>query len=89
MYNFLLFKKCERVKVTQSCLILCNPMDCSPSGSSVLGILQARIMELVAIPPAQGIFPTQRANLSLPTLQEVSLPSEAGGKPFKKYSNAI
>ena len=33
----------------QSCLTLCSPMDCSPSGSSVQGILQARIVEWVAI----------------------------------------
>ena len=33
----------------QSCLILCDPMDCSPPGPSVHGILQARIMEWVAI----------------------------------------
>ena len=36
--------------VTQSCLTPCDPMDCSPAGSSVLGILQARILEWVAIP---------------------------------------
>ena len=30
--------------VTQSCLTLCDPMDCSPPGSSVYGILQARIL---------------------------------------------
>ena len=35
--------------VTQSCPTLCNPMDCSPSGSSVHGILHARILEWVAI----------------------------------------
>ena len=35
--------------VAQSCLILCNPRDCSPRGSSVHGILQARILEWVAI----------------------------------------
>ena len=35
--------------VTQSCLTLCNPMDCSPPGSSVHRILQARILEWVAI----------------------------------------
>ena len=29
----------------QSCLILCNPTDCSPPGSSVRGILQARMLE--------------------------------------------
>ena len=33
----------------QSCTTLCNPMDCSPPGSSVHGILQARILEWVAI----------------------------------------
>ena len=36
--------------VTQSCLTLCDPMDCSPPGSSVHGILQARILEWVAMP---------------------------------------
>ena len=35
--------------VAQSCTTLCNPMDCSPSGSSVHGIVQARILEWVAI----------------------------------------
>ena len=33
---------------------LCNPMNCSPSGSSVQGILQARILEWVAIPSSRG-----------------------------------
>ena len=36
--------------VNQSCPTLCDPMDCSPPGSSVHGILQARILEWVAIP---------------------------------------
>ena len=35
---------------TQSCPTLCDPMDCSPPGSSVHEILQARILEWVAIP---------------------------------------
>ena len=39
-----------KVLVTQLCPILCNPMDCSPPGSSVHGILQARLQEWVAIP---------------------------------------
>ena len=34
-----------KVLVTQLCLTLCDPMDCSPPGSSVHGILQARILE--------------------------------------------
>ena len=36
-----------KVLVAWSCLTLCNPMDCSPSGSSVLAILQARILKWV------------------------------------------
>ena len=38
--------------VTQACL--CNPMDCTPTGSSVHGILQARTLEWVAISYSQG-----------------------------------
>ena len=43
---------CLKVKVlvAQWCLTLFHPMDCSPLGSSVHGILQARILEWVAIP---------------------------------------
>ena len=36
-------------EVAQSCLTLCDPVDCSLPGSSVHGILQARILEWVAI----------------------------------------
>ena len=50
--------------VTQSCLTLCNPMDCRPPGSSVHGILQVSILEWVAI-PSPGIFLTQGSNLHL------------------------
>ena len=38
----------------QSCLTFCDPMDCSPPGSSVHGILQARILEWVAISFSRG-----------------------------------
>ena len=47
----MLWKDCL---VTQSCPILCNPMDCSPPGSSVHGILQARILEWIVIPFSRG-----------------------------------
>ena len=40
--------------VPPSCLPLCNPTDCSPWGSFVYGILQARILERVAIPFSRG-----------------------------------
>ena len=42
--------------VAQSCLTLCDPMDCSPPGSSVHGIFQARILEWVAISSSRGSF---------------------------------
>ena len=41
-------------EVTQSCPTLCDPVDCSPPGSSVHGILQARILEWVAISFSKG-----------------------------------
>ena len=41
-------------EVTQSCPTLCDPVDCSPPGSSVHGILQARILEWVAISFSRG-----------------------------------
>ena len=41
-------------EVTQSCLTLCDPVDCSPPGSSVHGILQARILEWGAIAFSRG-----------------------------------
>ena len=40
--------------VVQSCLSLCDPMDCSPLGSSGYGISQARILECVAISSSKG-----------------------------------
>ena len=42
------------VLVAQSCPTLCDPMDCSPPGSSVHGILQARILEWTAISFSRG-----------------------------------
>ena len=40
--------------ITQLCPTLCHPVDCSPPGSSVRGILQARILEWVAISSSRG-----------------------------------
>ena len=55
-YGFLCFWKKVKVKVlvTQLCPTLCDPMDCSPPDSSVHRILQARILEWVAIPFSRG-----------------------------------
>ena len=48
----------------QPCLTLCDPMDFNLPGSSVHGILQARILEWVAMPSSRGFFPTQGSNPS-------------------------
>ena len=42
---------CMCAKSLQLCLTLCDPVDCSPLGSSVGRILQARILEWVAMSP--------------------------------------
>ena len=49
-------KKKVKVLGAQSCQTLWDPMDCSPPGSSIHGILQARILEWVAIPFSRGSF---------------------------------
>ena len=47
-------KNREKVLVAQPCPTLCNPKDCSLPGSSVHGILQARILEWIALPFFRG-----------------------------------
>ena len=44
----------KKVLVAQSCPTLCDPMDCSPPGSSVHGILQERVLEWVAMSFSRG-----------------------------------
>ena len=69
------------MSVSQSCLTLCDPMDPSPSGSSVLGILQARTLEWIAKPfPSPGDLPDPGIETRSPALQADSLPSEPPGK---------
>ena len=46
-----------RVKSLQLCLTLCDPINCSPPGSSVHGILQARILEWVSMLSSRGSSP--------------------------------
>ena len=49
------FWGCEvEVLVTQSCPTLCKPMDCSPAGSFVRGMVQARIQKGAAMPSSRG-----------------------------------
>ena len=66
--------KYKKVKVTQSCPTLWDPMDCT-----VHGILQARIMESVAISFSRGSSQPKDRTQS-PTLQGDSLPAELPGE---------
>ena len=64
----------------QSCLTLCDPTDCSPSGSSVHGIILARILEWVAISFA-GDFSDPGIEPASPVLQVDSVPLHHLGSP--------
>ena len=56
---------CSACSVTQSYPTLCDPLDCSLPGSSVSGILQARILEWLAIPSSRGSSqPRDRTHVS-------------------------
>ena len=63
-------------KLLQWCSILCAHMDCSPPGSSVYGILQARILEWVAVFFSRGFSQSRDIEPVSPALQADSLPSE-------------
>ena len=69
------------VLVDQSCPTLWDPMDCGSPCSSVHGILQARILEWVAI-PSLGDLPHSGIEPRFPVLQANSLLSEPPGKPL-------
>ena len=68
----------------QSCPTLCDPMDCSLSGSSVDGIFQARVLEWVAISFSRGYFQPE-IKPATPALQADSLPAE----PLKFMKNYL
>ena len=57
-----------------------NPMNCSLPGSSVHGILQARILEWIAM-PSSGDLPDPGIEPGSPALKADSLPTEPPGKP--------
>ena len=65
--------------VAKSCLTLCDPMVCSPPGSSVHGILQARILEQQPFTSPGDLLDPGIQPKSL-TLQADSLSSESPGK---------
>ena len=69
----LIFSARVHAELLQSCLTLCDSMDDSPSGSSVHGTLQARVMEWVAMPSSRGSFwPREVYLLLMPPGEPVS-----------------
>ena len=69
--------ECVRAKSLQLGPTLCDSMDCSPSGSSVQGILQARILEWVVMPSCKGS--SQSRDHIWILVSSVSSPALAGG----------
>ena len=74
------FKESES-EVSQSCLTLCDPMDCSPPGSSIHEIFQARVLEWVAISFSRGSS-WPRDQTGSPALWADPLLSEPPGEPL-------
>ena len=75
---------CVGAKTLHLCPTLCNLMDCSLPGSSVHGILQARILEWVAISFSRGSS-QPRDEPESPTFQADSLLSEPLGKMYNLH----
>ena len=82
MYYFRLCNTCACL-AAQSGLTLCDPMGCGPPGSSVHGILQARILTGLPSPPP-GDLPNPGIKRWSPALQADSLPSEPPRTSVKK-----
>ena len=75
---------CHKMKCqTHWCLTLCNPMDHSPPGSSVHGILLARTLECSFL---QGIFPTQGSNSGLPDCRHILYHLSNQGSPLTRWA---
>ena len=76
-------------EVAQSCLTLCDPMDCSLPGSSVHGIFQAIVLEWIAISFSRGIFPTQGWNPGLPHCRQTLYCLSHQESPIHIYTHII
>ena len=75
-----------KLLVIQSCLTLCNPMDGSPPGFSVHGILQARILENGLPFPSPGNIPDSGTEPRSPAFQVDSLCLSHQGSPSSAKS---
>ena len=103
MYMFIMYSKfkqtaeCAVLRLTaQSCSTLCDPMVCSPPGSSVHGDSPGKNTRVGCHAFLQGIFPTQGSNPGLPDCRRILSPSElsektkntgVGSRPFSRGSS--
>ena len=71
-----------KVKVAQSCPTLCNPMDCSPPGSSVHGDSPGKNTGVDCHALFQGNLPNPGIEPRSPTLRADSLPAKPQGNPY-------
>ena len=77
--------------VTQSCPALCDPMDCSPQGSSVHGIFQARIQEWAAISYSREYLPNpgiKHTSFACPASVYRCFSTTPPGKPHNNFSSS-
>ena len=82
---------CLHAKSLQSCLTLCDSMDCSLPGSSVHGILQARILEWLPCPPP-GDFPSpgiEPTSLMSPVLAGKLFTTSATWEALLQYKTGV
>ena len=77
-----------KVLVAQLCQTLCNPMDCSPSGSSVRGILRQEYCRGLPL-PSPGDLPDPGIKPGSPALSACSLLSEPPAKAQYSTANAL
>ena len=71
------------IMLTQSCLTLCDPIDCNLQGFSVQGILQVRLLEWAAISWFRDLLDSRSKPMSLlsPALAGIFFTTESSGKP--------
>ena len=79
---------CMRTQSRQLCPSLCDPLDCSPAGSSVHGIPQARILECVPMPSSRRFSqPKDRVRVSCTScIAGVFFTTEPQGKPHPPHT---
>ena len=78
---------CFHTKSLQSCQTLCDPMDCSPPGSSVHGIYQVKNTGMSCHVLLQGIFSTQGLNPSFLHCRQILYHLSHQGSPTNKQTN--